>query len=364
MARDPSRNIGDQGARAAGATPGSTTEGKGESMDLGRDELIDLYRRMRLIRRFENKVVEMVNANEIPGVTHEYIGEEAVAAGVCAALRDPDGLTSTHRGHGHILAKGGDPRRMMAELFGRADGYNRGRGGSMHIADLALGIYGANGLVGAGTPIACGVALTAKLAGAGGVVASFFGDGATNQGVVHEAMNLAAIWKLPVVFVCENNSYAITASIRDMLAIPRIADRAAAYGFPGEQVDGMDVLAVHEAARRLVARARAGEGPSLLECVTYRYSGHFTAEHALGLKYRSQEEIDAWKAKDPLTTFPARLQAMGVLSVEQKDAIDREVDQILDEAIAFSRQSPFPKAEEALDGMYAVTYPNMPARGW
>jgi len=333
-------------------------------MDATPDQLVEMYRCMRLIRRFENTVVEMVSANEIPGTTHEYVGEEAVAAGVCAALRDSDGITSTHRGHGHVLAKGGEPRRVMAELFGRADGYNRGRGGSMHIADLALGIYGANGLVGAGTPIACGAALAAKLEGRGGVVVSFFGDGATNQGVVHEAMNLAAIWKLPVVFVCENNGYAITASIRDMLAIPRIADRAAAYGFPGEQVDGMDVLAVHAGARRAVARARAGEGPSLLECVTYRYSGHFTTEHVLGLKYRSQEEIDAWKAKDPLLTFPARLQGMGVLSAEGKDAIDREVEAVLDEAIAFSRQSPFPKADEALDGMYAVTYPNTPARGW
>jgi len=333
-------------------------------MDLTPDRLVEMYGCMRLIRRFENKVVEMVNTNEIPGTTHEYVGQEAVAVGVCAALREADGITSTHRGHGHILAKGGDPRRVMAELFGRADGYNRGRGGSMHIADLALGIYGANGLVGAGTPIACGAALAAKREGRGRVVTSFFGDGAINQGVVHEAMNLAAIWKLPVVFVCENNSYAITASIRDMLAISRIADRAAAYGFPGEQVDGMDVLAVHAGAQRAVARARAGEGPSLLECMTYRYSGHFTTEYALGLKYRSQEEIDAWKTKDPLLTFPARLETMGVLSAGGKDAIDREVEVVLAEAIAFSRQSPFPEAEEALDGMYAVSYPNTPARGW
>ena len=333
-------------------------------MDVARDRLVEMYRGMRLIRRFENAVVEMVNANEIPGTTHEYVGEEAVAVGVCAALRETDGITSTHRGHGHILAKGGDPRRVMAELFGRADGYNRGRGGSMHIADLALGIYGANGLVGAGTPIACGAALAAKLEGKQRVVASFFGDGATNQGVVHEAMNLAAIWKLPVLFVCENNGYAITASIRDMLAISRIADRAAAYGFPGEQVDGMDVLAVYAAAGQGVARARAGEGPSLIECVTYRYSGHFTTEHVLGLKYRPREEIEAWQAKDPLSTFPARLMTMGVLTAEQKDAIDADVEQRVEDAIAFSRQSPFPKADEALDGMYAVTYPNTPARGW
>lgn len=331
---------------------------------LSRDQLIDLYRRLRLIRRFENTVVEMVNANEIPGVTHEYIGEEAVAVGVCAALRPDDGITSTHRGHGHILAKGGDPRRMMAELFGRVDGYNRGRGGSMHIADLALGIYGANGIVGAGTPIACGAALAAKLEGKGRVVASFFGDGAINQGVVHEALNLAAIWRLPVVFVCENNGYAITAAIRDMVPIPRLGDRAAAYGFPGEQVDGMDVLAVYAAARQAVARARAGEGPSLIECLTYRYAGHFTAEPVLGLKYRPPEEIEAWKAKDPVAAFPARLMTMDVLTAAEKDAIDAEVERLVEEAVAFARRSPFPEAEEALDGMYAVPYPDTPARGW
>ena len=330
-------------------------------MELDKTQLIGLYRTMRLIRRFEERVVELVNRDEIPGVTHEYVGQEAVATGVCAALRPDDVITSTHRGHGHILAKGGDPRRMMAELMGKVSGYNRGRGGSMHIAELSLGIYGANGIVGAGTPIACGAALAGKLARSDRVAVSFFGDGGMNQGVVHEAMNLAAIWKLPVVFVCENNGYAISASISEMAAVERLADRAAAYGMPGTSVDGMDVLAVHAAASEAVERARTGAGPTLLECLTYRYVGHFTAEKARGIKYRSDEEIARWRERDPLVTYPAWLRQQ---KIGDPARVEVEVEALLDEAVAFARQSPFPEAEEALDGMYAVTYPGLPARGW
>ncbi len=328
---------------------------------MDRDRLIAFHRTMRLIRRFEERVVELVNRDEIPGVTHEYVGQEAVAAGVCHALRPDDVITSTHRGHGHILAKGGDPRRMMAELMGKATGYNRGRGGSMHIADLSLGIYGANGIVGAGAPIACGAALAAALQGSGRVAAAFFGDGGMNQGVVHEALNLAAIWKLPVIFVCENNGYAISAPIRQMAAVERLADRAAGYGMPGESVEGMDVLAVHAAATRAVQRARSGGGPTLLECVTYRFVGHFTAENARGIKYRTDEEIAEWRKRDPLVTYPAWLRQEGICDPARVDA---EVDAVLEEAIAFARQSPFPAPEEALEGMNAVPYPGLPARGW
>ncbi len=329
--------------------------------ELSKDQLIGFYRTMRLIRRFEQRVVELVNRNEIPGTTHEYVGEEAVATGVCQALRAGDVITSTHRGHGHILAKGGDPRRMMAELMGKTTGYNRGRGGSMHIADLGLGIYGANGIVGAGAPIACGAALAGRLQGTDRVAVSFFGDGATNQGVVHEAMNLAAIWKLPVVFVCENNGYAISASIKEMATLERLADRAAAYSMPGETVDGMDPRAVYRAADAAVTRARTGEGPTFLECVTYRYVGHFTAEKALGLKYRPEAEIEEWRKRDALVTYPAWLREQGICDPAR---VDEEVEALLDEAVAFARQSPLPAPEEALDGMYAVTYPGLPARGW
>lgn len=332
--------------------------------DLGREPLIGFYRTMRLIRRFEERVVELVNRDEIPGVTHEYVGQEAVATGACGALGPADVITSTHRGHGHILAKGGDPRRMMAELMGKGGGYNRGRGGSMHIADLALGIYGANGIVGAGTPIACGAALAAKLQGTDRVAVAFFGDGGMNQGVVHEAMNLAAIWGLPVVFVCENNGYAISAPIAQMAVVERLADRAAGYGMAGESMDGMDVLAVHAAATRAVARARRGEGPTLLECRTYRFAGHFTAEKVRGLRYRSDEEIAAWRERDPLVTYPAWLEAHGILAPAERTRVEAEVEGQLEDAIAFARASPWPESSEALEGMYAVPYPGLPARGW
>jgi len=328
---------------------------------LDRDGLITLYRTMRLIRRFEERVVELVNRDEIPGVTHEYVGQEAVATGVCHALRPDDVITSTHRGHGHILAKGGDPRRMIAELMGKTAGYNRGRGGSMHIADLSLGIFGANGIVGAGAPIACGAALAAKLEKTDRVAVAFFGDGGMNQGVVHEALNLAAIWKLPVLFVCENNGYAISAPISQMAAVERLAVRAGGYGIPGESLDGMDVLAVYEATTRAVERARRGGGPTLLECRTYRFVGHFTAEKARGIKYRTDEEIAEWRTRDPLVTYPAWLKQEGICDPAQVDA---EVEARLEEAIAFARQSAFPAPEEALDGMYAVPYPGLPARGW
>lgn len=332
-----------------------------QTYPLDRDKLIALYRTMRLIRRFEERVVELVNRDEIPGVTHEYVGQEAVATGVCRALRPDDVITSTHRGHGHILAKGGDPRRMIAELMGKATGYNQGRGGSMHIADLSLGIYGANGIVGAGAPIACGAAFAARLQKSDRVAVAFFGDGGMNQGVVHEAMNLAAIWKLPVVFVCENNGYAISAPISQMAAVARLADRAAGYGMPGEVVDGMDVLAVHTATTRAVERARSGGGPTLLECRTYRFVGHFTAEKARGIKYRTDEEIAEWRKRDPVVTYPTWLRDEGICDPAQVDA---EVETLLDEAVLFARQSPFPPAEDALDGMYAVPYPGLPARGW
>ena len=323
--------------------------------------LVALYRTMRLIRRFEERMEDLVNRNEVPGTTHEYIGQEAVAAGVCHALLPEDVITSTHRGHGHILAKGGDPRRITAELMGKITGCNRGRGGSMHIADLSLGIYGANGIVGAGVPIACGAAFAAKLTGSGRVAVAFFGDGGINQGVVHESMNLAATWKLPVIFVCENNMYAATTPLRETVAVERLADRAPGYGMPGMPVDGMDVLAVYEATVRAVKRARAGQGPTLLECRTYRFGGHFSAEKFRGFKYRSDDEIADWRRRDPLVTYRAWLLREGLCD---SASVDADVEAILDDAVAFARKSALPAPEEALEGMYAVTYPGLPARGW
>src|SRR5689334_19985170 len=244
----------------------------------------ELYRTMRTIRRFEERIVDLVNANEIAGVTHEYVGQEAVATGVCAALRPDDVITSTHRGHGHVIAKGADVRRMMAELLGRVDGLNRARGGSMHIADLSLGIYGANGIVAAGAPMAAGAAWSFARDGSGRIAVSFFGDGGANQGVLHETMNLAALWDLPLVFVCENNGYAVTLA-QERSTAGSIVDRAAAYGMTAERVDGMNVDAVLAAAASAVERARAGAGPTFLEYLTYRYVGHHTAERTMKLTY-------------------------------------------------------------------------------
>jgi pyruvate dehydrogenase E1 component alpha subunit len=315
-----------------------------------------LYRTMRLIRRFEERVVELVNADEIAGVTHEYVGQEAVAAGVCAALRRDDVITSTHRGHGHVLARGADPSRMMAELMGRTTGLNHGRGGSMHIADVSLGIYGANGIVAAGAPIAAGAAWAAKVQGSDRIAVTFFGDGGINQGVLHETMNLAAIWRLPLIFCCENNGYAVTMPAGSASALP-IKDRASAYGFPVETVDGMDPEAVFEATAVAVELARSGSGPSFIECSTYRYFGHHTAERMMKLAYRTQEEVDAWRKRDPLITWPSALATRGLMTPQDKEAIDADVEKVLDEAVEFARDSPRPDPKEALQFMYSEWEP-------
>jgi pyruvate dehydrogenase E1 component alpha subunit len=305
-----------------------------------------LYRTMRTIRRFEETVVELVNANEIAGVTHEYIGQEAVATGVCAALRDDDVITSTHRGHGHVIAKGAEVARMLAELLGRTTGLNRARGGSMHIADVSLGIYGANGIVAAGAPIAAGAAWAGVQAGSDRVAVVFFGDGAINQGVLHETMNMAGIWKLPLLFVCENNGYAVSFS-SDEATSGSIIARAAAYDMPAVHVDGMDAEAVLEATSTAVAHARAGGGPSFLECETYRFVGHHTAERTMNLGYRTDEEIERWRERDPLRVLAERM------GPDDVAAIDGEVEQLLEAALAFARESPRPDASEALDYVYA-----------
>ncbi len=324
----------------------------------------EMYRKMRLIRSFEERVIALVNANEIAGTTHEYSGEEAIAAGVAGALGPRDVVTSTHRGHGHIIARGGDVRRMMAELFGRANGYNRGKGGSMHIADLSLGIYGANGMVAGGVPIAAGAALASSIRKEGLVAAAFFGDGAANQGVLHETMNLAAIWKLPVLFVCENNQYAVSTAASYATAGPGIAARAGAYGIPGEAVDGMDVEAVYEAASRAVARARAGDGPSLIECRAYRFQGHFTAERVLQLSYRAVAEIEEWKKRDPIPAWASRLEERGAMSAAERAALDAAVADLIEEAVSYARSSPWPEPSEALEHMYSVPYRDLPAKGF
>jgi acetoin:2,6-dichlorophenolindophenol oxidoreductase subunit alpha len=305
-----------------------------------------LYRTMRLIRRFEERVVELVNANEIAGVTHEYIGQEAVAAGVCAALRPDDVITSTHRGHGHVIAKGADVGRMMAELLGRSTGLNRGRGGSMHIADFSLGILGANGIVGAASPFAAGAAWASQRADAERVAVTFFGDGGINQGVLLETMNLASVWKLPLVFVCENNGYAVTMASERATA-GSIVERARAFAVHATQVDGMDAEAVYAAMSEAVEQTRRGDGPAFVECLTYRFVGHHTAEPTMRLAYRTDDEIARWRLRDPLDVVGERLDQ------DERAQIDAEVEHLLEDAVQFARSSPRPIGDEALDFVYA-----------
>jgi pyruvate dehydrogenase E1 component alpha subunit len=318
------------------------------------ESMLAMLRQMVAIRRFEETVGELYRDNKMPGFPHLYIGEEASAVGICSQLRPADYITSNHRGHGHCVAKGGDLKRMMAEILGKRDGYCKGKGGTMHIADPDLGILGANGIVGAGIPLAVGSALTAKLKNTGLVTVCFFGDGAANQGAFHEGLNLASIWKLPVVFACENNLYQITMCQRDHMAIKDIATRAAAYGFPGVVVDGNDVLDVHQKAGVAISRARAGEGPTLLEMKTYRWRGHTESDPTRGLEYRSKEEIDAWMARDPIKMLEDRLVGWGLVRRDQIDTIKNSVEKDLDEAVRFAEASPLPEPEEAMEDVFAL----------
>ena len=324
---------------------------------------VEWYRRMRRLRRFEMRAAELVGDGEITGPVHEYIGEEAVAVGVCAALRADDVITSTHRGHGHILAKGGAPDRMFAELLGRESGYNRGRGGSMHIADFDLGIFGANGIVGAGAPMACGAAFTFKARGEDRVAVPFFGDGAMNQGVLLESLNLAVILHLPVVFACENNGFAITSSIEEMLG-GDLVRRAEGFGLPARSIDGMDVRAVHEATAAAVERARAGGGPTFVEFRTARYSVHNISQGGRMRDNRSEEFLAEARERDPVERLADDLVRDDGWGPGGREEIDDEVEREIEGAIGFARNSPRPRPETALDYMYARTYPDFPAPGW
>lgn len=301
--------------------------------------LKDSLRRMHLIRRFEESAEEAYMRGLIHGTMHLSIGQEASAVGVCVALRDEDYITSTHRGHGHCIGKGADVGRMFAEFFGKEDGYCRGRGGSMHIADPTKGNLGANGIVGGGIPIAVGAALSAKRRGTDQVAVSFFGDGANNEGAFHEALNMASIWKLPVVFVCENNGYGMSTSTRRSTAVAAIADRAAAYAMPGVTVDGNRFADVAEATFEAVERARAGLGPTLIESKTYRIRGHSRSDRN---RYRTKEEIEAWTKRDPIGLFEAELQAFGIVTSSEIDALRAGVEAEIAAGIEFAKASPMP----------------------
>lgn len=315
-------------------------------------EQLDMLRLMFRIRRFEERLIELHKAGRLPGFVHLYIGEEAIAVGVCSALRPDDRITSTHRGHGHLIAKGAEVHRMMAELFGKVDGCCRGKGGSMHIMDFSLGILGTNGIVGGGIPIATGAAFADKHQGSDKVTVAFFGDGASNQGVFFEAMNLASIWRLPVIFLCENNGYTEWTPTEQLTA-GKIADRGEAMGVPGEQIDGNDVMVVREAAARAVARARIGEGPTLIECRTYRHHGHNQGEEAFTGNYREEEEIARWRANDPLQKLMERLVTAGSATEHEMGAMDLEEQTRVGEAVDFAEASPYPDPEEALMHLFA-----------
>jgi len=329
--------------------------------DIPKDKLLDYLRQMMEIRFFEEKVYDLLGRNLIKGASHLYAGEEAVAVGAISVLRDDDLITSTHRGHGHCHARGASLakteearqdhyNKMMAELCGRATGYCRGRGGSMHIADVEKGNLGATGIVGGNIPVATGAGLAQKLMGTDRVVLCFFGDGASNTGNFHESLNLAALWKLPVVYIVENNLYGMSVPIEKAAAKLSIADRACAYGIPGEVVDGMDVLAVREAVARAVERARRGEGPSLIECQTYRWYGHSRSDPRV---YRTKEEEAAWKARDPIPAFAARLMEAGIATQEEIDALEKKVAQEIEDATKFAFNSPTPPIEELELYVYA-----------
>ena len=328
--------------------------GEGEIVDIDNDVLKDLHHRMVRIRHFEEAAGRLAEANRLPGFLHLYVGEEAVAAGVCVALRNEDQISSTHRGHGHLVAKGGDFKRMMAELMGKATGYCNGKGGSMHICDLDLNMLGANGIVGGGVPIAVGAGLANKYKGTDNVSVVFFGDGSTNIGAFHEAANMAAALELPVVFVCENNEYGEYTPREQTMAITDVVDRAAGYGMPGVIADGMDAVAMYEAATEAVARARAGEGPSFIEAKTYRFFNHHGVQ-VMGMKYRTDEELERWKQRDPIDLLEARLPELGVLSAAEIEAVHAEVEARIEEAIRFAEDSPLPDPSTLLDDVYTVS---------
>lgn len=321
-------------------------------MKIKKEKLIGFYSTMLKIRLFEERVADLYAKGLIPGLAHLYIGEEAVATGACFDLRKDDYITSTHRGHGHVIAKGADLRYMMAELFGKATGYCKGKGGSMHIADMKIGILGANGIAGGGLPIAVGAALSAKWRGTDQVTVCFFGDGASNNGTFHESLNFASLHRLPVVFVCENNLYGISVSQKMHQPIKDIAIRATSYDMHGEVVDGNDVVAVYKASSKAIRRARSGEGPTLIECKTYRWRGHHEGDPNLGSRYRTREEIELWKKRDPIKRLFKTLTSEKIASKRKLELLEKELMGLIDEAVEFANQSEFPPIEELYEDVY------------
>jgi len=321
-----------------------------KSYSLDKEKILNMYKDMLKIRFFENKITDLYSRGLMPGLAHLYIGEEAVAVGVCANLTERDFAVSTHRGHGHLIAQGADLKKMMAEVLGKETGYCKGKGGSMHISDFSKGILGADAIVGAGIPIATGSAYSAKVRGTDQVTVAFFGDAASNQGTFHESINMAAAWKLPVFYVCENNLYGISVDIRKVTNTKDIATRALAYDIPGVIVDGNDVLEVYRVTKEAVERARKGEGPSLIECKTYRFKGHHVGDP--GRVYRLEKETKEWIKRCPIKTFRERLIKEKISLGKELDLIEKDTKKIIKEAADFAIQSPYPDEKEAYEDLF------------
>ena len=317
------------------------------------NQLVNFYETMYRMRRFEEEIFEFYKKGMMAGLAHLYMGEEAVATGVCGALNEDDYLGSTHRGHGHLVARGADIKKMMAEILGKETGYSKGKGGSMHIMALDKGILGANGIVGAGIPIATGAAYSAKYRGTNQVAVSFFGDGASNEGTFHESLNMASAWKLPVIYVIENNLYGISVDTRDVTNVTDLADRAKGYGIPGVVVDGMNVVAVYEVAKEAVARARRGEGPTLIECKTYRWQGHHVGDPANYRSRRNPNEKAEWMKKDPVTNLKEKMIKDEVAVEAEIVKIENKVEKEIQEAVKFAAESPYPDVSEAFTDIFA-----------
>jgi len=321
-------------------------------LTLTKKTLIDLYTTMLTIRRFEERAYQEFYAGNIQGFVHSYIGQEAIAAGVCKHMSTKDRIVSNHRGHGHCIAKGADMRRMMAEIYGKKTGYCKGKGGSMHIADFSIGMLGADGIVGAGLPIATGAAIAQQLEGKGKIAAVFFGDGACQEGEFHEALNLASLWKLPLLFVCENNGWGVNTAAADALGAKNITRMPKAYHIASKVVDGNNVEQVYQAAGEAIARLRKGDGPYFLECTTYRWYKHFLSEALVDL--RPPKEIEAWKKRCPVTTFEAKLLKRNILTPAKIRSINQKILDKVEEAITYAVNSPYPRPQDALQDVYST----------
>ncbi len=320
--------------------------------EYSKKQLTEFYETMYRMRRFEEEVFEFYKQGLMPGLAHLYMGEEAIATGVCAALKNDDYIGSTHRGHGHLVARGADIKRMMAEILGKKDGYSKGKGGSMHIMALDKGILGANGIVGAEIPIATGAAFSIKYRGTDQVAISFFGEAASNQGTFHESLNMASAWKLPVVYIIENNLYGISVDIRDVANVVDIADRASAYGIPGVVVNGMDVTEVYETAKKAIDRAREGEGPTLIECKTYRWQGHHVGDPAT---YRARKDVDEkekWMKKCPVKCLKEAAAIYKKISKKEFDQIEAKIEEEIQEAVQFAKENPYPDVQESYTDVF------------